>query len=166
MRVLGHPIHPMLVHFPIVFWLTGSTLDFLFWLNWMADPILAIWCLGLGAAFGAIAVVPGFVDLLKLEERHVKVANWHAALMCSAWLLFLASFLLRFQDGTIRTELPIWVLLLDLIAIILLAAGGVLGGELVHKRGVTLTADRTAPNPSRPSSSETSRKHSQNAGLR
>ena len=27
MRVFGHPLHPMLVHFPIAFWTLGSACD-------------------------------------------------------------------------------------------------------------------------------------------
>ncbi|WP_416237428.1 DUF2231 domain-containing protein [Sulfitobacter sp. F26204] len=150
MRFLGHPIHPMLVHFPIVFWLSGSVLDILFWLNWVANSKLAIWCLGLGSASGALAVVLGFVDMLKLEERFVKIANLHAALMCSAWLLFLASFFIRFQDIANRNELTIWILTLNLAGTFTLVAGGVKGGELVHKHGVTLKPNCIQPNPDRP----------------
>ncbi len=88
MRLLGHPIHPILVHFPIVFWITGVSADALHWVGWLIDPTLALWSLGLGSGMGAIAMLPGFLDLIKLDERFVPTANKHAMFMCVSWLLF------------------------------------------------------------------------------
>jgi uncharacterized membrane protein len=94
-KILGHPIHPMLVAFPVAFY-TGALAGFAvyaanghqFWLN------LAIALSVVGAASALIAALPGVIDLAfgiprTSQARLVGIA--HGNLNLAALGLFIAS---------------------------------------------------------------------------
>lgn len=137
-----HPIHPMLIPFPIALWVFSLVADVIY--LWRGNPLwrdsLAFYTLLGGIIGGAAAAVPGFVDWLSLKEPEVvKVANWHARLNVIALLIFVASFYLRTTGGSS------WVggsyiipVLLSVLGVILISISGWLGGELVFKHGVAV----------------------------
>jgi len=78
----GHPVHPILIPFPIALWSTSFACDVIFYfyrnssLNLIAKFLLAAGCLGAVAA-----AIPGIIDWLSIKEGGVKrIANWHARL--------------------------------------------------------------------------------------
>ena len=65
MSVAGHPIHPMVIHFPVAFLLglVGTDLAYFF----LADPFWAragLWLAGIGSLGGWLAGLAGLVDLV------------------------------------------------------------------------------------------------------
>jgi uncharacterized membrane protein len=63
-QVAGHPIHPMLIPFPIAFLLTTLVCDLLYWFtksNFVAE--VALYCLAAGILTAGVAAVAGFADL-------------------------------------------------------------------------------------------------------
>jgi uncharacterized membrane protein len=85
--IAGHPIHPMLIPFPIAFFVGTFVCDLVFWrtgnTNW-ADATL--WLLGVGLIMAALAAVVGLVDVLGDERvRDLSTAWWHAAPTSSRW---------------------------------------------------------------------------------
>lgn len=64
----GHPIHPMIIPFPIALWVFSLAADVIY--LWRGNPIwrnyIAFYTL-LGGIVGAVAAaVPGFIDWLQI----------------------------------------------------------------------------------------------------
>lgn len=147
----GHPVHPMLISFPIALWVFSLVADVIF--LWRGNPVwkdyVAFYALLGGIIGGVVAAVPGIIDWLSLTDKTVvKLANWHARLNVFALLIFAGSFYLRTASGASLVSgshtIP---LALSVLGVVLISISGWLGGELVFKHGVavdTQPADRTA----------------------
>ena len=138
----GHPVHPMLIPFPLALWVTSFVVDILFYflrhptLLVIAKLLIAAGCLGAVAA-----AVPGIIDWLAIKNGDVKkVANWHARLNIVALVVFAISLFLRLgrYSDFVGRKLTI-PFLLSLVGVILIAISGWLGGELVFRYGVGQT---------------------------
>jgi uncharacterized membrane protein len=137
----GHPIHPMLIPFPIGLWITSFALDIWFYfernLTWIyaSKFMIAAGCLGALAA-----AIPGIIDWWTLKDRQVvRIANWHARLNIAALIVFLLSLYFRMGIGAPlvgrRLTIPF---LLSFLGVILITISGWLGGEMVFKHGVAV----------------------------
>ena len=138
----GHPIHPMIIPFPIALWVFSLIADLIY--LWGGNPLwrdyIAFYTLLGGIIGGAAAAVPGVIDWLSLKDREVvKIANWHARLNVIALLIFAASFYLRTTGGAGPVSgsysIPVG---LSVLGVILIAISGWLGGEMVFKHGVAV----------------------------
>jgi uncharacterized membrane protein len=137
-----HPIHPMLIPFPIALWVFSLVADVIY--LWRGNPVwrdwIAFYTLLGGIIGGAVAAVPGLIDWLSLKDpAAVRIANWHARLNVIALLIFVASFYLRTMSGAglIGGSYTI-PLALSALGVILITISGWLGGELVFKHGVAV----------------------------
>ena len=134
----GHPIHPMLIPFPLALWTTSFAVDVLFY--FLRHPTLLVIAKFLIAAgcLGAIAAaIPGIIDWLGIKNGDVKrVANWHARLNVTALVVFAISLLLRTgrYSELVGRKLTL-PFLLSLVGVILILISGWLGGELVFRYG-------------------------------
>src|SRR5262245_59542773 len=99
MRLLGHPVHPILVAFPIALLALTPVFDGLSWLGVMADAAGAAYlCEAAGLIGGGLAVVTGFADFMKIpqeEKAAATVAIVHASLALCMLSLFGVAFALR-----------------------------------------------------------------------
>ena len=84
MRAFGHPVHPMLVHFPIAFWSAGSFCDALTLAGVAAARPVAWLAIGAGDAVAILTMTVGMIDYVALEERPVPRALRHMAWMAAA----------------------------------------------------------------------------------
>jgi len=146
----GHPVHPMLIPFPIGLWVFSLIADLIY--LWRGNPVwwnyIAFYTLLGGIIGAAAAAVPGFVDWLSLKDpKVVKVANWHARLNVIALLIYASSFYLRTTSGARLVSgshtVPI---ALSVLGVVLISISGYLGGEMVFKHGVAVdqqSVDRT-----------------------
>jgi uncharacterized membrane protein len=138
----GHPIHPMLIPFPLALWATSFVVDILFY--FLRHPTLLVVAKFMIAAgcLGAIAAaIFGIIDWLSIKNGDVKkVANWHARLNIAALVVFAISLLLRMgrYSELVGRKLTI-PFLLSLVGVILITISGWLGGELVFRYGVGQT---------------------------
>jgi uncharacterized membrane protein len=140
----GHPVHPMLIPFPLALWTTSFVVDVLFYffrhptLLVIAKFMIAAGCLGAIAA-----AIPGIIDWLAIKNGDVKkVANWHARLNIAALVVFAISLFLRLgrYSDLVGRKLTI-PFLLSLAGMILISISGWLGGELVFRYGMGQTRD-------------------------
>jgi uncharacterized membrane protein len=147
----GHPVHPMLIPFPIALWVFSLVADVIF--VWRGNPVwkdyIAFYTLLGGIIGGAVAAVPGLIDWMSLTDKTVvKTANWHARLNVIALLIFAGSLYLRTTSGSSLVSGSYTIpLALSVLGVILISISGYLGGEMVFKHGVAVdtgASDRTA----------------------
>lgn len=137
--ISGHPIHPMLIPFPLALWTTSFVVDVLFY--FLRHPtllVIAKFMLAAGCIGAIAATVPGIVDWLAIKDGDAKkVANWHARLNIAALVVFAISFFLRLgsYSDLVGRKLTI-PFLLSLVGVILIAISGWLGGELAFRYGI------------------------------
>ena len=138
----GHPIHPMLIPFPIALWATSFAVDVLFY--FFRHPTLLIiskFMIAAGCLGAVAAAIFGFIDWLGIKDGEVKkVANWHARLNVVALVVFAISFCLRLGSYSDYVGRRLMIpFLLSLVGVILITISGWLGGELVFRYGVGQT---------------------------
>jgi uncharacterized membrane protein len=139
----GHPIHPMLVPFPIVCFIGAFVTDVIF--AYGGGPGWATasnWLLGFGLAMAALAAAAGLADFMGSDHlRRSWVALKHMIANVSAVVIEAVNLLIRLTNPD--TVLSIGIFLSGLTVLVLLYSGW-LGGELVyvHRVGVHDRADR------------------------
>ena len=144
----GHPVHPILIPFPIALWSTSFATDVIYYfyrndsLALISKYMLAAGCLGAVAA-----AVPGIVDWLSIKDGGVKrIANWHARLNVIALIVFAISLYLRTRMGAHWVNFHIRIpFLVSLLGVILISISGWLGGELAYKHGVGVSPQHDTP---------------------
>jgi uncharacterized membrane protein len=133
----GHPFHPMLVALPIGLWIFSIVSDLIFKFGW-GGPVwndVAFYTLAGGIVGALIAALPGFIDLMELQNpKTMTIAIWHMFINLLAVALYCFNFWVRMHRPP-GDNLPI---LLSAIGIVLIIISGWLGGELVYVRGVAV----------------------------
>jgi uncharacterized membrane protein len=143
-NIAGHPIHPMLIPFPLALWSTSFVVDVLFY--FLRHPtllVISMFMLAAGCLGAIAAAIVGFIDWLAIENGEAKrVANWHARLNVAALVVFAISLFLRMgsYSGLVGRRLTI-PFLCSLAGVILIVISGWLGGELVFRYGMGQTRD-------------------------
>jgi len=141
MRLLGHPVHPVLVHFPIVFWSCAVVADVAsFHRPESFAPGLvagvAFGALALGCISGLLAMIAGIVDFLDVPRdspaRDLSIT--HLMAMCSAWLVFLVALALHGYPPS--TPVTLAALIASVAGFLAMAYGAWLGGKLVYEHAV------------------------------
>lgn len=149
----GHPVHPMLIPFPIGLLVFSFIADLIY--LWRGNPIwhnyIAFYCLLAGIIGGAAAAIAGLIDWATLTDRAaVKVANWHARVNIFTLVIFIASFYLRTTNGAAWIpNVPMLPFILSIVGVIGLSVAGWLGGQLVFAHGVGVEA-KTVSAPAKP----------------
>jgi uncharacterized membrane protein len=133
--IAGHPIHPMLVPFPIALWIFSLASDFIY-LFGFGGPVwkdIALYTIVAGVGGGLAAAVPGYLDYRAITEPlTAKIAERHMIINVSLVLLFSINVLLRLSTGP-HAIVPV---VLSVVGVAGLAISGWLGGELVYVKGV------------------------------
>jgi uncharacterized membrane protein len=142
--IAGHPIHPMLIPFPIAFFVATFVCDLVFWgtrnPSWF-DATL--WLLGAGLIMAALAAVAGLTDVLgDTRIRSLSTAWWHAGGNVLVVLIELANWYLRYSQGS-AAVLPTGIILSAIVVAILLFTGWK-GWELVYRGRVGVADDSGA----------------------
>lgn len=144
----GHPIHPMIIPFPIALWVFSLVADVIY--LWRGNPVwrdwVAFYSLLAGIISAAVAAVPGLIDWLSLTDKAVvRIANWHARLNVIALIVFAISFYLRTTSGANLVSgsytIPV---ALSVLGVVLITISGWLGGEMVFKHGVAVNSGSQA----------------------
>lgn len=136
--IAGHPLHPLLVTFPIAF-LTGALgTDVGYWLT--GDSFWArasFWLIGAGIVSGLVAAATGMSDFVRIDRVREHSAGWaHMTGNVAALSLSAANFWLRWNNQT-NAILPVG-LILSLIVATLIAITGWYGAELIYRHKVAV----------------------------
>ncbi len=137
LRVFGHPMHVLLVHFPLGLWPLVFPLEAAGCFGWAMAWRLAFWI----NAFGVLAALPtaatGLIDLAGMKKGPAaeRTANAHMLAMLSAAALFGAELCFHPPGAAIPLPRAFVNLGLTLLGSAALFRGGWLGGELILRYG-------------------------------
>ena len=146
--VAEHPIHPMLIPFPIALWIfsLASDLIYLFGFGGAVWKDIALYTMAGGIIGRLAAAIPGYIDYRSLSDPViVRVAQMHMVINVGLIVLFTINTGLRFLNGP-EALLPV---LLSVLGVAALAVSGWLGGELVYVQGVAVQPEREPTAPKR-----------------
>jgi uncharacterized membrane protein len=134
--IAGHPIHPMLIPFPIAFFVATFACDVAFWITGDAGWFEAtMWLLGAGLILAGLAAVAGLTDVLgDARIRGLGTAWWHAGGNLLAVVIEIVNIFLRDAEGS-GAVLPTGIILSAIVVCILLFTGWK-GWELVYRHRV------------------------------
>jgi uncharacterized membrane protein len=135
--IAGHPIHPMLIPFPVVFLVTAFVTDLVFW--WTGYAIWAtasVWLLAAGIIMALVAALFGFTDFVgDARIRDISDAWQHLIGNLVAVVLVLINWFIRYKSGATAGVFP-WGIWISLITVLLLVFNGWKGWEMVYRHHV------------------------------
>jgi uncharacterized membrane protein len=137
--IKGHPIHPMLVPFPIAGFVGALICDITYWQT--ADIMwsnFSAWLITAGLVAGALAAIAGLVDFAGNRAIRAQRPAWpHVIGNVVAMLLSLVNIFVHSRDGW-TSVVPTGLVLSSLVVLILLFTGW-MGGAMVYRHRVGVT---------------------------
>ena len=140
--VRNHPIHPMLIVFPIALFIFSLVCDVVYYAGshntfWKGVAFYAI----AGGILGALlAAIPGFIDYLSIRDPRIKkIATTHMVLNLTVVALFIFNLGLRYNAPP-NTDM--FAVILSVVSIVVMAVSGWLGGALVYEHYVGVETPR------------------------
>ncbi|MGW1056801.1 DUF2231 domain-containing protein [Micromonospora rubida] len=149
LKVLGHPVHPMLITFPVGLLVTAVIFDVV---DTVGGPRflgeVAYWNITVGLIGGLLAAVAGAFDLLAIPTgtRAKRVGLSHAAANIAVILLFAAVWAVRLNADSRAAGGAL--IAIEVVALAILGGSAWLGGELVDRLGVGVDRDANLDAPS------------------
>ncbi|WP_294923059.1 DUF2231 domain-containing protein [uncultured Paracoccus sp.] len=141
--IAGHPIHAMMVTFPIALCICTLGADALYW--WTGDafwPRAALWAAGTGFVIGVLAGIAGTAELLLVPGIRIRAASWtHFILAVMLLSLLGTNWGIRLADP-VDAVLP-WGILTSALAAGMTGMTGWHGGKLVFDYGVGTQQDHS-----------------------
>ena len=134
-RIGGHPIHPMLIPFPIVCFILTFVTDVAYSRNHDAGWATAShWLLIVGLVMAALAAVTGVTDYLGDERiRRLSDALKHMLANVTAVVLELVNLILRLKDPGFISSTGVYI---SGVVVLILLYSGWKGGDLVYRHGM------------------------------
>lgn len=135
-KFAGHPLHPMLVVFPLGLLATAVVFDIIYLVT---DRVIwthaAYYMIGAGAIMGLAAAAPGWLDWAAIPSgtRAKRVGLMHGVGNVIVLALFIMSWVLRRPSPEAP---PTEAIVASLAGMMLAAVTAWLGGELVDRLGV------------------------------
>jgi uncharacterized membrane protein len=131
--VKSHPVHPMLVGFPIGLWVFALVCDVVHAVSgstvWQT---VATFCVAGGIVGALLAAVPGLIDYFSTDEAEMRrIANFHLAVNLGAVVIFAINLWLRLRLPA-ESNVPLG---LSVVGVLAIGFGGWLGGEMVYVKG-------------------------------
>ncbi|HYH14425.1 MAG TPA: DUF2231 domain-containing protein [Flavisolibacter sp.] len=135
-HIKSHPLHPILIPFPIAFFIGTLIAHGGGWLldreEWFST---ATWLNVAGIAGAVLAAIPGIIDYIHTvppQSSAKKRATQHGLLNSTVLLLFILLFFYRLQEA------PNHLLLLggEIVGVALMMVAGWIGGTLVHRNQI------------------------------
>ncbi len=141
MKILGHPIHIMLIHFPsALFPMDVVCAGLALYTGNPSFQDASFFAMVGGAAFGVLAIITGTFDLTGLLEDKLalKKALVHGGINTT---VVVAYSVLAFRSFKVFPDLPddgVGMLIVKTCLVIFMIGGNYLGGSLILKHKVAL----------------------------
>lgn len=145
--ILGHPLHPLIVTFPIAFLVGVSATDLVYFFT--RDDFWArasFWLIAGGIATGLMAALTGMLDFLKIRRVRERKAGWiHMIGNVAALGLSVVNLVLRWNNIT-NAVVPTG-LILSILVSGLLGVTGWYGAELVYRHKIAVVGESSSQQP-------------------
>ena len=135
-NIKSHPLHPILVSFPIAFFAGTFVFDIIGW--WLNKPVLSSTAYYLniaGIVCALLAAIPGFIDFLftipprsSAKKRGAKHGITNVVML----LIFIVAFFYR-RDADVNNYI---LLSLEAVGVVLMTIAGWMGGTLVYRNQI------------------------------
>jgi uncharacterized membrane protein len=148
-KPIGHPSHPMFVHYPIAFYLAVLVFDVMTRIEPNPGLILAGTYLLIGAALATvILVITGLTDWFGMVRGSSKrrLATKHLLVQVTSFLFFFTTLVIRYPDRTQPQAEMLWIVL-EAIGFAIISVGQYLGGVLVYEKGMRVSTGGAAREP-------------------
>jgi uncharacterized membrane protein len=147
-KLLGHPVHPMLIVFPLGLLATAVIIDVIYFANGaLLFAELSYYLIIAGLIGGVVAAPFGLIDWLAIprDTRAKRIGAMHGGGNLVVLLLFLASALLR---ARLPSAPPVAAYVCSCGGAALALVTAWLGGELVDRLGIGVSDGAHADAPS------------------
>ncbi len=148
-KIFGHPVHPMLIVFPVGLLATSLLFDILYFITRNTNFTTAsYYMIAAGVIGGLLAAIFGFIDWLGLpvDSRAKRIGSWHGLGNVTLVVLFIISWFLR--RGGVGHVPSALALLLSIVGIGIALFTAWVGGELVYRLGVAVDPGANVNAPS------------------
>jgi len=137
--IAGHPLHPMLIPFPVAFLVATLVCDLLFWNTGnSAWSTASLYLLGAALIMAALAALAGLTDFMGDRRIRDLSAAWHHMIgNVVVVLLSLWNWYRRYEAGD-AAVLPTG-LIISLVVVLLLLYTGSRGWEMVYRHRVAVS---------------------------
>lgn len=132
-----HPIHPMLIPFPIALWIFSLISDLIYGMGWggIVWKETAFYTMAGGIVGALAAAIPGYLDYRTTTVPAIqKIGGWHMRINLFLVVLFSINLWLRTSSEP-GAALPV---ILSVVGVAMLAVSGWLGGEMVYVHGAAV----------------------------
>ncbi|MFL5533416.1 MAG: DUF2231 domain-containing protein, partial [Gemmatimonadales bacterium] len=130
-KFAGHPVHPMLIVFPLGLLATAVIFDIIYLVSSNSQwTLVAYYMIGAGIIGGLAAAVFGWLDWIAIPAgtRARRVGLWHGIGNVVVVGLFILSWVLRRENPEVP---PTGAIVAGLTGVVISLATAWLGGELV-----------------------------------
>jgi len=135
-RIARHPIHPMLVPFPIACFVGALATDIAYAMTaQMMWSDFSAWLLVAGLIMGILAAIAGLIDFLGNPEIRAQTPAW-PHLLGNATVLVLSFFNALVHTRDAWASVVPTGLILSVIVVLILPVTGWLGWSMVYRHGV------------------------------
>lgn len=145
-KPLGHPSHPLFVHFPIAFYSAILAFDILSRITPSPGLVLAGSYLFLGAfAATVMLLITGLTDWSTMVKGSSKrrLATRHMLWQLTASAFFIVTFVIRWPDRAAPEADTLWIVL-EAVGYAILIVGQYLGGVLVYEKAMRVSTGASA----------------------
>lgn len=132
-KIGTHPIHPMLVPFPIVCFILALVCDVLYTQGHTELATASKWLLGIGLVMAALAAVAGLTDFFGEKRIQGSDAIKHMLANVTAVILEIINFFLRLNNDAAIGKIGVY---LSIVVVLILVYSGWKGGDLVFKHAM------------------------------
>jgi len=132
-KIGTHPIHPMLIPFPIVCFILTFVCDIIYSSGNSGVATASNWLLIIGLVMAALAAVAGLTDFFGDKRVQSADAIKHMLANVTAVVLELVNLVLRFNNPDAIASTGVYI---SGVVVLILLYSGWKGGDLVYRHGV------------------------------
>lgn len=139
LRFFGHPVHPVVTHFPMALLPVSLLGDLLgVWTDSSLWWRFSFYNLAIGLVMSIPALITGMIDFLAIPKEGAaeRVAMRHMTIIITGIMMYTGSFFIHFGVGIPSGWRLISSISLSLFGLIFLLIGGWFGGQLVYRYAV------------------------------
>ncbi len=148
-KPIGHPTHPMFIHFPIAFYLGTLVLDVMSRMNPSPGLVRVGTYLLVMAVIGTVPlVITGLIDWAGMVPGSSKrrLATQHMLAQLAANAFFVVTLVIRWPNRSQPQADTLWIAL-EVIGYLVIIVGQYLGGVLVYERAMRVSLGGKAREP-------------------